>query len=538
MSHKIRDFFFDPAVSFTFSRELLSSLVVFLVALPLCIGVAQASGAPPALGLITGIVGGIVVGSIAGSPLQVSGPAAGLIVLVAGIISEFGLAALGVAVLAAGGIQLAAGLMKLGRWFRATSPAVIHGMLAGIGVLIFSSQFHVMLDLKSKSGGLANLMAIPASIYDGVFPLDGSTHHMAALVGILTITTILVWDKFKPKKIALIPGALLGVVVGTATALALNLPIKGIDIPVSLSSALNIPGLSEFSLLINPKFLGEVLALALIASAETLLCATAVDRLHSGTRTDYDRELAAQGFGNMICGIFGALPMTGVIVRSSANVAAGAKTRLSAVFHGIWLLALIILAPMLLKLIPAAALAAILVVIGWRLLNVKEIKHLWKVSRPEFAIYMVTLVTIVVAGLLTGVIVGITLSALRLLWTFSRVQIDTQEVEDGIKVTLVGAATFVSLPAIAEALEQLPQRQRVHMSIDKLAYLDHACLELIESWGRQYELNGGDVVMEWDKLNHYFSTTRLMTGSTNMDSKQEMKELKYSDTYVVPAAAE
>jgi len=507
-----------PDVEYSFGREFLSSIVVFLVALPLCIGVAAACGAPPALGLVTGIVGGMIVGWFAGSPLQVSGPAAGLIVLVAGVIKDFGLAALGVAVLFAGAIQLVAGLLKLGRWFRATSPAVIHGMLAGIGALIFGSQFHVMVDDKARDSGIANWLAIPEAIYKGIFPLDGSTHHMAALVGIVTIATIVLWDKFRPEKLKLVPGALLGVLTGTGLAMALGLPVDRIDIPASLTSALNIPGVEQFKLLADAKFVGEIFAIALIASAETLLCATAVDRMHSGTRTDYDRELAAQGVGNMVCGALGALPMTGVIVRSSANVAAGAKTRLSTIMHGTWLLLLVALAPMILSKIPSSALAAILVVIGYRLINVKEMKHLWEVSKVELAIYLITLFTIVFAGLLVGVMVGIALSALRLLWTFSRIQVDvTEEGENTLQVDLVGAATFVSLPMIAQELEALPQGKRVELDLSRLAYVDHACLELLQSWSKQYEVTGGDVVTEWDFLHDRFKSRRLMTDSKNYD---------------------
>jgi MFS superfamily sulfate permease-like transporter len=169
------------------ARDFLASVVVFLVALPLCMGVAIASGVPPAAGLITGIIGGILVGFLGGAPLQVSGPAAGLTVIVWQLVQQHGLAVLGIIVLFAGVLQLAAGLFKLGQWFRAISPAVIHGMLAGIGVLIFASQFHIMVDDKPRGSGIANLLSIPESVYKGIFPMDGATHHIAALTGVVTI---------------------------------------------------------------------------------------------------------------------------------------------------------------------------------------------------------------------------------------------------------------------------------------------------------------------------------------------------------------
>ena len=184
-------------------KDALASVVVFLVALPLCMGIAIASGLPPAAGLVTGIIGGLVVGSIAGSPLQVSGPAAGLAVIVFQLVQQFGVAKLGIIVLLAGLLQLTAGLFKVGQLFRAVSPAVIHGMLGGIGVLIFASQFHVMLDDVPKGSGVNNLLSIPGAIMSGIFPVDGSTHHQAAAVGLVTIVALLGWIKFSPSRLKL-----------------------------------------------------------------------------------------------------------------------------------------------------------------------------------------------------------------------------------------------------------------------------------------------------------------------------------------------
>src|SRR5688572_6614678 len=208
------------------TNDILSSIVVFLVALPLCMGISIASGVPPALGLITGMIGGIVVGALSGAPLQVSGPAAGLTVLVFDLIRDHGIEALGPIVLIAGLIQFVAGRLRLGQWFRAMSPAVIYGMLAGIGILIFASQFHVMLDDKPGSSGIQNLLSIPSAIVHGIFPIDGSSHELAALVGLLTIGTLIVWDKFKPRNLRFIPGALVGVVTATAAAAVFAMPLK------------------------------------------------------------------------------------------------------------------------------------------------------------------------------------------------------------------------------------------------------------------------------------------------------------------------
>lgn len=478
-------------------------MVVFLVALPLCMGIAIASGAPPALGLMTGIVGGLVVGFMAGAPLQVSGPAAGLSVIVYELIQEHGLAGLGVMVLLGGAIQLAAGLMKLGQWFRAISPSVIQGMLAGIGVLIFASQFHVMVDAKPQGSGLENLFTIPMAIYKAIFPLDGDAHHMAAGIGLLTIATIVLWNTYRPKTMHYIPGPLLAAVAATAVAGAFHFPIQYIDVPSNLLAAANLPsGGSLTALFTDPRMLVGALTIAFVASAETLLCATAVDRMAQGHRTDYNRELAAQGVGNMICGFLGALPMTGVIVRSSANVQAGAQTRNSAIFHGVWLLAFVAAFPQLLRLIPTASLAGILVYTGYKLVNIAEIRKLQSYGRSEVLIYMATMWGIVIIDLLTGVLIGLALAIVKLAYTFSHLEIHVETSPDARRadVRLEGAATFMRLPQLAAALEGLPAGTEAHIHFEHLHYIDHACIELLTNWEKQHATEGTRVVIEWKEL--------------------------------------
>lgn len=497
-----------------FGQDFLASIVVFLVALPLCLGVAVACGAPPALGLITGIIGGIVVGSIAGSPLQVSGPAAGLVVLVFEAIEAHGLVMLGVIGLLAGALQFAAGLLRLGQWFRAMSPSVIHGMLAGIGVLIFASQFHVMIDDKPRGGGIANLIAIPEAIGKAIFPMDASTHHLAALVGIVTVLTILIWDRIKPSALKSVPAALVAVIVGTVLAKVLELPIVRVDVPANLAASLNIPTTAALSRAFDPAILGLACVFAFVASAETLLCATAVDQMHTGPRTRYDKELRAQGIGNMLCGAVGALPMTGVIVRSSANVQSGAKTKLSAILHGVWLLATVAALPWLLNEIPTAALAAILVYTGYKLVNIARIRAIAEYGRIEIAIYAATLAGIIFADLLTGVVIGFALATAKLVYTFTHIHIDKTargETAAGapvIDIDLHGSATFFSIPRLAEALETVPMGAEIHVHIEHLGHIDHACLEMIEGWARQHEATGGAVVLEWRELAKRYAPAR------------------------------
>lgn len=482
------------------TNDLLASFVVFLVALPLCMGIAIASGVPPALGLLTGMVGGIIVGTVSGSPLQVSGPAAGLAVIVAQLVQEYGIEMLGPVLLLAGLIQLLAGLFKLGQLFRAMSPAVIYGMLAGIGVLIFASQFHVMVDDKPYTHGFENLLLIPKAIYKGIFPLDGTSHHIAALIGITTIIALVLWEKFKPKRLQLLPGALIAVVLATAIATAMKLPIQYVDVPANLADAIRLPAPANLSRLLQAPLLIEAIAIAFIASAESLLSAVAVDRLHQGPRTDFDRELAAQGLGNMICGALGALPMTGVIVRSSVNVEAEGKTRLSTILHGVWLLALVVAAPGLLKLVPTASLAAILVYTGYKLISLENIRKLKKYGRFPLVIYFSTLFGIIATDLLTGVLIGIMLSVINLIYKVSRLSISFIKDENRIDLYLDGAATFIRLPDIATILEKIPPGTELHLHLDKLAYIDHSCLDLFSTWATQQEESGGSLVVEWDGL--------------------------------------
>lgn len=228
--------------------------------------------------------------------------------------------------------------------------------------------------------------------------------------------------------------------------------------------------------------------------------------MQSDTRTNYNRELTAQGVGNMICGLLGALPMTGVIVRSSANVDAGAKTRLSTILHGMWLLVFVALMSFVLRMIPTAALAAMLVYIGYKLVNFQSIKDLRKYGWGEVAIYFVTVGTIVGTDLLTGVLTGVALSALKLLYTFSHLVVRLN-VEPGARravLNLEGAATFIRLPVLAEALEKVPGSAELHVDFEHLDYIDHACLDLLINWEKQHEATGGTLVLDWDTLHASF----------------------------------
>lgn len=466
-------------------------------------GIAIASGLDPSAGIITGIVGGLVVGAMSGCPLQVSGPAAGLSVIVLQLLGQYGLGTLGLIVVIAGMVQIAAGFLRLGRWFQAIAPAVVHGMLGGIGVLILASQFHVMLDDRPKGSGLQNLTSIPWALYDRVLTIDGDSSHHAAAIGVLTIVVMILWGKLPARLRAVVPAPLAAVVTGTAAATLLRFDIKHVDVPSQLWNAVTPPSLSGVT---DPTVWVAALGLAFVASAETLLSAAAVDQMQSGPRTRYDKELVAQGVGNALCGALGALPMTGVIVRSSANVEAKAETRASTIMHGLWLLVFVTMLSSVLRLIPISTLAALLVYTGYKLaFNATEVKKLIRHSRAELAIYAITLVSIVCTDLLHGVIIGVACATLRLLVTFARLDAHLVEGEGRqLDLRLAGNACFITLPQLAETLEGVPEGTHLRVHLENLDYIDHACLELLSHFRTRHEALGGTVEVEWEELERRF----------------------------------
>lgn len=497
----------------TWSKDLPASLVVLLVALPLCMGVAIASGMPPASGLITGIVGGTIVGLLSSSPFQVSGPTVSLALVVWDIVSKLGPGALGVIVTLSGILQICFGTLKLGRIFRAVSPAVVQGMLSGIGLLILVSQFHLMLDAKPKATGLENLITIPVMLLR-VITLNDGVHEAAALIGLLTIAVILSWEKFPVERLRTsIPPTLLAIIISTFVATGLALDLNRVQLPGNFTSSFMSPDFAAIPQ-IGWTLLQQALVVALVGSAETLLTANALDRLAPGHKSKYDQELMAQGIGNTACGMIGALPLAGVIVRSSVNVNAGAQTKASTVLHGVWLLLFTVCFPALLRLIPAAALAAVLVYAGYRLIDFRAAKRIAEQGRSELLIFAVTTLTILVSDLLTGVVLGMTLSAAKLLFVFCRLRVVKTTDNGRITLQLIGAATFLSLPKLVEVLDELPANTELHVDFSGLTYLDHASLDLLIKWEEQYKNQGGTLSIDWGVLQAKFQNPR--TNSTDV----------------------
>ncbi|MEU3409330.1 SulP family inorganic anion transporter [Streptomyces sp. NPDC006670] len=459
----------------SFRADLGASVVVALVALPLCVGVAVASGVPAELGIVTGVVGGLVTGWFRGSELQVSGPAAGLTVLVYEAVGSYGLPALGVLVLAAGLVQLGLGALRFGRWFRAISLAVVHGMLAGIGLVLIAGQLYALGGVRAPGQTLAKL--------GGMHELGARADWAAVALGAGTVAVLVLWRRV-PARLRVVPGALVGVAAATAAAALLRLPVETVRV-TGVLEAVSPPGWADFGALGSVGAVGTVVALALIASAETLFSAAAVDRMHEGPRTDYDRELVAQGFGNAVCGLLGALPMTAVIVRSSANVEAGARTRASRILHGGWLLLFAVALPRLLEVVPLAALAGVLLHAGWKLLPARAVAALWRTHRGEAVVLVVTAVSILATSLFEGVLVGLGLAVAKAAWETSHVHVEEVWEGEELCVRVVGNASFLRLPKLLDSLEALPHGAPVRLDLSGLRHLDHACLTALEGWERK-----------------------------------------------------
>ncbi|NKY59813.1 SulP family inorganic anion transporter [Nocardia flavorosea] len=470
----------SPRLASILRHDVPASIVVFLVALPLSLGIAIASGAPVAAGLIAAVIGGIVAGSLGGSALQVSGPAAGLTVIVAESIHQFGWKVTGFIVVAAGVLQILFGLSRIARAALAVAPVVVHAMLAGIGITIALQQLHVLLGGESNSTAWNNLIDLPAQLL--------SLHGPATLLGLMVIAIMLGW-KYLPERVRIVPGALAAIVVATVLSLVLSMDVKRVTIDGSLFDAIGLPELprSDWAAIVV-----MILTFALIASVESLLSAVAIDKMHTGPRADFDREMIGQGSANVLSGLLGGLPVTGVIVRSSTNVAAGARSRASAVLHGVWVLIFSVALVSLVEQIPLAALAGLLIVIGVQLVKLAHIRLAHRTG--DLLVYAVTLLAVVFLNLLEGVLIGLALAFALLIWRVVRVAVTVEPLggTDRWLIRIDGSCTFLSLPKLSSTFATVPQgvAVTVEMTVD---FLDHAAYDAITDWARQHESNGGTV---------------------------------------------
>ncbi|MGC5027911.1 SulP family inorganic anion transporter [Tsukamurella sp. DT100] len=459
-----------------------ASIVVFLVALPLSLGIALASGAPLMAGLIAGVVGGIVAGLMGGSPLLVSGPAAGLTVVVAELIAKFGWKVTAAITLAAGLVQIALGMSRIARAALAISPVVVHAMLAGIGVTIVIQQMHVLLGGASRSSVLQNLVDLPARI--------GAMHPPDFAVGALVIAVMLLWPKL-PQAWRRVPSALVAIVAATVLSLVVPMSVERIRLNGSIIDAIGLPALPTGQW--AAVGLG-VLTVALIASVESLLSAVAVDKMHDGPKSNLDRELIGQGAANSLSGLLGGLPVTGVIVRSATNVAAGARTRWSAVMHGVWLLVFSVALSGLVEKIPTSALAGLLIVIGVQLVKTAHIRTAHRTG--DLTVYGVTIAGVLFLNLLEGVLAGLVVAIALVLWRVARASIDATPDSNGRwHVAIDGSLSFFSLPRLSRVLTSVPPGADVAVELT-VDFLDHASAEEITEWARRYRAEGGTVTID------------------------------------------
>lgn len=462
--------------------DVPASLVVFLVAVPLSLGIAAASGAPILAGLLAAAVGGIVAGLLGGAPLQVSGPAAGLTVIVGELVSQFGWATTCAITMLAGVVQILLGLSRVARTAMALSPAVVHGMLAGIGLTIALGQLHVVLGADTPGNGWANLLELPGQLL--------TPHGPATSIGLLVVAVMVAW-RWMPAAVRRIPAPLAAVGCATVVAAAFDLSVERVDLPSDLLDGHILP---EFPSSRWAAFTVGVLTIALVASVESLLSAMAVDRLHTGPRAALDRELVGQGVANTLSGALGGLPVTGVIVRSSANVAAGARTRASAVLHGVWIVLITILLAGAIEKVPLAALAGLLVVIGVRLVDRHQIQAVRK--HGDLPIYVVTAGGVVFLNLLEGVIAGLVLAVVltlrRVLW--SGIHAD-RDADGRHRVVVEGTLSFFAVPRLSRVLATIPDGSDVVVEL-VVDFLDHAAYDHLRLWVERHRAGGGTVTVE------------------------------------------
>lgn len=480
-----------------FKENFPSGLVVFLVALPLCLGIALASGAPPLAGIISGIIGGLVVGYLSNSHISVSGPAAGLTAIILAAIADLGSFELFLtAGIIAGILQLALGFLRAGSISNYFPNNVIEGMLAGIGVIIIMKQIPLALGYNSNIAS--------ESLFENGFNLNffsslsSAIHPGAVVITLASIAILLMWDKVKVlKKLKLLPGALVAVIAG----IILNqiFLASGSSLAISKENLVSLPvpkSADDFKAMITfPAFEGFLnykvwivgATIAIVASIETLLCIEASDRLDSKRRiTDTNLELRAQGIGNILSSIIGGLPMTSVVVRSSANANAGATNKISSMIHGAMLLICVLSIPFLLNMIPLATLAAVLILIGFKLASPKNIMHFWHKGRYQFIPFIATIIAIVSTDLLKGVGIGLAISIIYVLqgnmkraYYLSRENLNDA---DEINIKLAEEVSFLNKAAIKKTLKNVKPKSKVVIDARSTSYITTDVLEMIQDF--------------------------------------------------------
>lgn len=489
----------NSSLTATFTKDLTASLVVFLVALPLCLGVALASNAPLISGIVAGIVGGILVGILSGSHTSVAGPAAGLTAIVAAQITKLGtFETFLLAVMLAGVIQMVMGICRAG-FIAAFFPSnVIKGLLAAIGTILILKQIpHVVGHDPDPEGDMAFSQPDHENTFTEIWASFFDIQGGAAIVGILSIVLLVVWDKVPKLKKSPVPAPLMVVVFGVVVNLVLRSLQSGLEItsshlvqvPVAenFNAFLGFLRFPDFSALSNPAVYGAAITIAIVASLETMLNLDAVDKIDPEQRiSPPNRELFAQGVGNVTAGLIGGLPMTSVIVRSSVNINAGAKTKLSAIMHGVLLFGCVLLMPKWLNEIPLASLAAILLMTGLKLASPKLVRQMWSEGKKQFLPFIITVVAIVFTDLLIGILIGLGVAVGFILHSNMRRplrKVMEQHISgDVLRIELANQVSFFSRATLEKTLREVPRGGHVLIDARNTDYIDADILDLIQDF--------------------------------------------------------
>ena len=479
--------------------DLPASVVVFFVALPLCLGIAVASEAPPFAGLIAGIIGGIVVGIISGSQVGVSGPAAGLAAIVLAAIASLGYEAFLVSVVIGGVIQILFGILRLGIIGYYFPSSVIKGMLTGIGIIIILKQIPHFFGIDKDPEGNFVLFSGKSNIVSDILSIPANLGEGSTIIAVISIGILILWSQVLTKKhnvFKLIQGPLVAVIVGVVFYLFTKESSIGIakshlvqvPVPNSIDSFLGQFTLPDFSVIGSAEVWITGFTIALVASLETLLCVEATDKLDPDKRvTPTNRELFAQGTGNVLSGLIGGIPITQVIVRSSANIQSGNKTKLSAIVHGFFLLISVILIPTALNMIPLSVLAAVLFIVGYKLAKPSTFKTMWKSGWKQFLPFIVTVLIIVFKDLLWGIGIGLAVGIfIVLLKSFQNshfLHIEGEDVDDNkIKMTFAEEVTFFNKASILNQLDEIPENSNLEIDVRPTRYLDYDIIEILEDF--------------------------------------------------------